>query len=162
MKKKLEGKNKASMLLNLTYVPTRRRLEGKALGFVLTLDHVASAGDCVNEFIMLNTSQLTGPSCFLHTRLQSACLCSLSLSEEFTSDTLTLMSPLIRVVEGAAQKHISWLQGNAGQGESQHTCSQPRGPFSCYTRDLPSRDPRSGGWCRRSSCHHGPSVYQTL
>lgn len=131
------------MLLNFTFVPTRRRLESKTLGFVLTLDRVASAGDCVNEFIMLNASQLTGPFCFLHTRLQSACLCSLRLSEEVTSDTLTLMSPLIRMVEGVAPKHISQLQGNAGQGESQSTCSQPRGPF-CYTMDLPSRDPWMG------------------
>lgn len=102
------------MLFNLTYVPKHRRLEGRALGFVLTSDPVASAGVCVNEFVMLNTSQLAGPFCFLHTRLQSACLCSLRLSEAFTSDTLTLMSPLIRMVEGAAQKHISW-QRSAGR-----------------------------------------------
>ena len=56
MKKKPEGKNKVSMFLNLTYVPTPWRLEGKALGFILTSDHVPSAGDRVKEFIMFNTS----------------------------------------------------------------------------------------------------------
>lgn len=86
------------MLLNLTYVPTPWRLEGKALGFALTSDLVASAGDCANEFIMFNTSNSTVPSVFFTPHRRSACV--LSVSEAFTSDTLTPVSSLIRMVEG--------------------------------------------------------------
>lgn len=42
----MEGKKKARMFLNLTYVPTHWTLESKALGCILTSDHVASTDDC--------------------------------------------------------------------------------------------------------------------
>lgn len=145
MKKRLEGKNKASILKKFTYGPTHWRFEGMTCGFILALDHVASSGDYVNGFMILNTAHLMCPFCFLRATVHICFLCLSvflrhSLRWHNTHKSFHQNGGRFGLVSGGIQP----------QEESQSTCSQLTGVSSATQ------------WTFHHLCHYVPSVCQTL